>query len=316
MRPLFNRVGPTTSNQRPAFTLIELLVVLAIIGTLMAILLPAVQKVREAALRMRCANHLKQIGTAFHSYHGDYGILPGESSDDSGNPPTNRLDWGWAYEICPYIEHGWLHAEPNNTVVRQTVIKLYHCPSKRPAKLYPVPAFATNWAKTDYAGCGGTVWGTPSIADGVLVKARSSSLGSNTGYQVTLNTSGIPDGTTFTLMVGEKRINHPTSGTDSLGDQTDNETWAGPGGHDDDDIIRFARPDGAGGWFTPAPDLNDITAGAQMTAQRGFGSSHAGSMNAVFCDGAVHRVRYGIDPLIFKNACTRNESIPYSHDDL
>jgi prepilin-type N-terminal cleavage/methylation domain-containing protein len=291
---------------RHAFTLIELLVVIAIIGTLMAILLPAIQKVREAAYRMLCGGHLKQIGVAFHSYHGDFGILPCKGSDDSGNPPTNRLDWGWAYEIAPYIELKAAHDEPNATLVRQMVVKVYHCPSKRQAQLYG------GWAKTDYAGCGGT---TPAAADGVLVRAYGSNA-SNPKQQVSLGVSGIPDGTTFTMMVAEKRINFPTmGGQDTSADFTDNEYWAGPGTAGDADIIRYATPSG-GSWLTPAPDLRDPAAGATMSSEIRFGASHALSMNAVFADGAVHRVRFSVDPLMYKGACVRNDAVAVDIDGL
>src|SRR2546425_5236644 len=98
---------------RLGFTLIELLVVIAIIGVLIALLLPAVQKVREAASRTQCANNLKQIGLAMHNFHDTYGVFPtqgdqswtGISYDASNSPLGYKYQLaGWPYQILPFIE--------------------------------------------------------------------------------------------------------------------------------------------------------------------------------------------------------------------
>jgi prepilin-type N-terminal cleavage/methylation domain-containing protein len=104
----------TNSVRRTGFTLIELLVVIAIIGVLIGLLLPAVQKVREAANRMKCANNLKQLGIAFHNFHDTMGFLPSAGVNDgrplSGGPwPCDGEGTNWSVYIMPYIEQANLY---------------------------------------------------------------------------------------------------------------------------------------------------------------------------------------------------------------
>src|ERR1051326_2396024 len=93
------------ANHGRAFTLIELLVVIAIIAILMALLLPAVQKVREAANKMRCGNNLKQLGIGLHTYHNDNSRLPGGGNLRNGDQITFLQDQGsWLVHVLPYVE--------------------------------------------------------------------------------------------------------------------------------------------------------------------------------------------------------------------
>lgn len=120
------------TRKRRGFTLVELLVVIAIIGILVALLLPAVQMAREAARRMECANNLKQIGIALHTYHTAHEVLPYGSDYLNGGKST------WAMMILPQLEQQNLYdsidktvalTHANNKIAVETPIKLYLCPS-------------------------------------------------------------------------------------------------------------------------------------------------------------------------------------------
>src|SRR5262249_9698643 len=100
-------------NRRRGFTLIELLVVIAIIAMLIGLLLPAIQKVREAAARMQCANHLKQVGIALHAYHDAKLVFPPAAAADVAPWKTSGSDqsWGssWMVFVLPFIEQANIH---------------------------------------------------------------------------------------------------------------------------------------------------------------------------------------------------------------
>src|SRR5262249_55575456 len=164
--------------------------------------------------RMTCKNNLKQIGLAFHSYHDTYYALPSAGSGDSGNPPTDRRDWGWTYDILPFIEQQALYKNPSNSAIRATPIKIYYCPSRR--------TFAGLPARADYAGCGATRANSDGF-DGLVVKSPGSK-GSFKRGTVQMNAGCVPDGLSNTLMVGEKRVNFATM-YGSPTDFTDNESW-------------------------------------------------------------------------------------------
>lgn len=278
--------------RRSGFTLIELLVVIAIIAVLIGLLLPAVQKVREAAARIKCSNNLKQIGVAFHSYHDTTGFLPTAGNDGATtpgqNPAVDRRDFGWCYEILPYIEQENLQKQTSVAVIRATPVSVYGCPTRQG------PRVVSGNAKSDYAGNGGTNPNTRpgTNCNGPVVLSRNGT-GNNVQPGV-LQFAGVPDGLSNTLFVGEKFVNPDSTCC------FDNESWAGPG--IDGDIIRGARPLGSS-WQVPEKDRR---MGAVDDDYR-FGSAHAGGMNGLLGDGSVRFVRYTVDPTQFMRLCRRND---------
>jgi len=134
-------------RRRCAFTLIELLVVIAIIAVLIALLLPAVQKVREASARASCSNNLKQIGVALHNYHGVHSSFP-PGGVTNGPCCDTQSGATWTIYILPYLELDNLYKRydftvpnehANNQFVRQSFVKVYTCPSDLNANVLEFP---------------------------------------------------------------------------------------------------------------------------------------------------------------------------------
>jgi len=265
--------------RRFAFTLIELLVVIAIIAVLIGLLLPAVQKVREAAARTQCVNNLKQIGLGFHNHHDSLKQFPWAGSDGPTKTCCNadtRVGWSWMYQLTPYIEQQSVHDAPVDSTVAQTAVKIYYCPSRRQPTLY------SNGGRCDYAGNGGRDMNGIG-KEGVLVRQWSTltqPAGSPPDQRRTM--SDLVDGTSNTIMVGEKQC-HPTVLGSSGGD---NEPWQNSGW--DQDHVRFGEQ------VPQSDDLHPDSTQSTFWSVR-FGGSHPGGFTAVMCDGSVRFIRYSID---------------------
>ncbi len=297
-------------RRKRAFTLIELLVVIAIIAILIGLLLPAVQKVREAAARMQCSNNLKQIGLGFHNFHDSNGFLPcGGTNTNSiatnGNIPAvgQAQTASWAFQILPYIEQGNVYNgnTPNgygvtNNVgagqggigtgtVPSAIIKTFFCPSRRIPSLV-----AGNWGGMDYAanaenqGQNG-LWG--------VVKPNS---------QAPITLVQISDGTSNTMMVGEKNL--CTTSLNTGNDLCDNRgyTWGydfGGSGNYDNTLSNFN--------YQPTQDLIGGNCVNGNSGSHGFGSAHIQKFQCVLCDGSVRGVSYSVNITVFEYFCEPND---------
>jgi prepilin-type N-terminal cleavage/methylation domain-containing protein/prepilin-type processing-associated H-X9-DG protein len=275
-------------RKRSAFTLIELLVVIAIIAILIGLLLPAVQKVREAAARSQCQNNLKQIGLAMQNYHDVYKFLPPGWATSPNGSVAPSPGWSWGVIILPYLEQANLYTTLNpdlatpgapkasNTTINgqtpyQLALPVYLCPSDPGTTLNP-NTILQSYALSNYV-CNRMVLG-PGGLDG-------------SSKQSNMKLVSIMDGTSNTFLVGERDTYTNIGATWAARSSSSSASFEGRPGLG----LNHPCPNEPAGTLPPT----GTGCGPNADERLGFTSNHSGGCNFVFADGSVHFLSNSID---------------------
>jgi prepilin-type N-terminal cleavage/methylation domain-containing protein/prepilin-type processing-associated H-X9-DG protein len=261
---------------RTAFTLVELLVVIAVIGVLVALLVPAVQAARESARRAQCADNLRQLGIGLHAYHDSYKTFPSGGWIKSADPTTANMNIGWSAAILPWLEQQPLYSQlnfnvPYNNVANSqpghTVLPVYLCPSEPRASFWNrAPGDTYDFADADYGGMYGPR-GLSFPTDknnpprGVMI------------FNQPIPLSQVRDGSSQTVQIGEAP-------------EAINAMWIS--GHNifDECCAINARP--------PSEFGEELA------------SQHPRGVNTLFADGSIHFLSETIDNMVLSALCTRS----------
>lgn len=285
-----------------AFTLIELLVVIAIIAILIGLLLPAVQKVREAANRMKCSNNLKQIGVGVHNYHDTNGRLPVSTSPWNEGGPAPRNGRGWILETLPHLEQDNLYRQLEPTRIEEffsysanslagaamqpfatAILNGFRCPSD--GKSVKIASDQYQWPRpttvTSYKGVIGDVrmGGAGTGSPDTHYTTRAPGMFFRNTYQLALTLASVEDGTSNTFMVGEDvpQQNQHSALLYANGDYASCH------------MPLNSFPNQPGNW----------------PIAMSFRSFHASGANFLLADGSVRFISQGMDFTAYREACTK-----------
>ena len=285
------------------FTLVELLVVIAVISTLLTLLLPAVQNVREAARRMQCKNNLKQIGLAIHNYADLHDTLPpgwiGVDGDGAANAQAGQSGVGWAAMILPFMEqsNAWSQFDSNRSITHadnlgflQLQMPSYMCPSDpQPDRFkiqhkvtgsflaeFPIANYVGCFGPTELDGCNNACGQSPVQWDGMC--RGEGPFYHNSHVRIT----DITDGLSNTFLVGERRTRPDLNWFT---------TWVGVAAEGEES---FQRVLGSADHVPNDPHHHFDD----------FSSHHSGGAQFVMCDGSVRFVSENSDMAMYQGSAT------------
>ena len=301
------------ASRTAGFTLVELLVVIAVIGILIALLLPAVQAAREAARRMQCTNHLKQIGLALHNYESSHKVFPYGTLDEATTGYHKRCTW--FQQVWPYMElqpaydqyaawdGQWVMDTPVS--IKDMVVPMFVCPTDPLA-----PGFGGGGGlrsggygfQGNYVGCTGDDYikiNRPGYSNYDLHKMNGMFF-ANSAVRI----GHVQDGTSKTLMVAEVKVRKPKSNGWGEGGGY----WGGgqhaafgfttmePPNSTVSDRVYSCNDSTSPECTTVGDDINKVVLAR---------SKHPGGVNAAMVDGSVHFFDEAIDYLVWKGLGTR-----------
>jgi prepilin-type N-terminal cleavage/methylation domain-containing protein len=293
--------------KRRGFTLIELLVVIALIAILIALLLPAVQKVREAAARIQCTNNVKQLGLAVHNYAGIYKQLPALTSS-TGAPRFGNYQGCILITLLPFIEQQSLYSAALKTpastwdapiaggALRQQQVSVYQCPSDF--------TLSSGWSQAQIGGWMGASYGASLQLFGTL------RAGGNADAPQ-FNIGNIPDGTSNTISFGEAYA--------SCNNNTAGNLWAYPGIDwywawgpfiANSRSFPLGGPGSLSGWDAQPQQQPTLQACTKNAPQ----AIHSGGMVTGLADGSVRLITGGLSYTTWLHALQPADGVPLGSD--